>query len=136
MKNLIFLWVLIACAGIFACSKNEKSDSFSMLTTPVWTTDSLLANGANASGPGGILEKFKGDAKFNEDGTGYFGAYTGEWRFNQDETEITIITDSLALPIICDIVLLNYQSLKITTVVPNPVKPLESLDIRMTFNAR
>jgi len=107
-----------------------------MLTTPVWAADSLLANGTDAGGPGGILEKFMGDAKFYEDGTGYFGSYTGDWRFNQDETEITIVTDSLALPIICDIALLTYQSLKITTVVPNPLNPLESIDIRMTFNAR
>ena len=136
MKNIIFFVFFITCLGFFNCSKDEESDRFSMLTTPVWATDSLLANGIDAGGPGGILEKFKGDAKFNEDGTGYFGSYTGEWRFNHDETEITIVTDSLALPIICDIAELTHESLKITTVVPNPLLPLASIDIRMTFNAR
>jgi hypothetical protein len=136
MKNLVLLYFITACLVIIACSKDEKSERFKMLTTPVWAADSLLADGIDASGPGGILEKFKGDAKFEENGTGYFGEYTGQWRFNQDETEITIVTDSLPLPIICDIDELTYQSLKVTTVVPNPASPPASLDIRMTFKAK
>jgi len=66
----------------------------------------------------------------------YFGDYTGQWRFNQDETEITIVTDSLALPIICDIELLTKEDLKINTVVPNPFNQQDQIDIRMTFKAK
>jgi len=136
MKNLVLLSVIVACLGIFACNKDEDSDRFKMLTSPVWLTDSLLAGGVNASGPGGLLESFQGDAKFNTDGSGYFGDYTGQWRFNQDETEITIVTDSLALPIICDIELLTKEDLKINTVVPNPFNPQDQIDIRMTFKVK
>jgi hypothetical protein len=136
MKNLFCFWIVVAILGIIACNKDEESERFNLLTSPVWVTDSLLANGIDAGGPGGMLEAFKGEAKFDTDGTGTFGTFTGEWRFNQDETEITIIADSLALPIICDIVELTHQSLKITTVVPNPVIPQASIDIRMTFKPK
>lgn len=120
---------------VFACNKKEKSEKFLLLTTPTWATDSLLANGVDASGTGQLLEKFKGDAKFREDGTGTFGKYTGIWRFNEPETEITIVTDSLVLPIICNIVKLTTTDLKITTVVPDKVTS-EPIDIRMTFKAK
>jgi len=136
MKNVA---VLLVISGIFfasACSKEKKSERFILLTTPVWTTDSLLANEVNAGGPGGILEKFKGDARFNEDGSGYFGHYTGTWRFNTDETKITIVTDSLVLPIISDIIELTNISFKIKTLIPNPVNPVDVLRIRMTFKSK
>ena len=136
MKNLIVLFFIASCLIAVTCSKEKKSEQFKLLTTPVWAADSLLANGVDASGPGAILEKFKGDAKFNEDGTGTFGNYTGDWRFNSEETEITIVTDSLPLPIICKIALLTVQDLKITTSVQNPVNLQELLDIRMTFKAK
>jgi len=136
MKNLALLLIISACFIVFACDKDNKSERFKFLTGPVWTTDSLLANGTDASGTGGFLEKFRGDAKFREDGTGYFGIYTGVWRFNQDETEITIVTDSLILPLIGDIVELTSASLKVKTVVPNKVDPLQPINIRMTFKAK
>ena len=136
MKNFIVLFFIAFCLIAVTCSKEKKSERFKLLTTPVWATDSLLANGVDASGPGGILEKFKGDAKFKEDGTGNFGKYSGEWSFNTDETEITIVTDSLPIPIICNIDLLTVQSLKITTSVPNPANFQEIFDIRMTFKAK
>ena len=136
MKNFIVLFFIASCLIAVTCSKDKKSERFKLLTTPVWATDSLLANGVDASGPGGILEKFKGDAKFKEDGTGNFGKYTGEWSFNTDETEITIVTDSLPIPIICNIDQLTVQSLKITTSVPNPANFQEIFDIRMTFKAK
>jgi hypothetical protein len=136
MKNLA-LFLTISCLVIaFACSKDEKSDKFKLLTTPTWKSDSLLANGFDASGVGGLLHKFVGDAKFNEDGTGYFGIYKGTWMFNTAETEITIISDSLTLPIISDIVELTTSSFKIKTAVPNPVNPLTSINIRMTFKPK
>ena len=76
MKNIAFLAFISACLLIFACNKDNRSERFKLLTSPIWRTDSLLANGVDATGPGQILEKFAGDAKFNEDGTGYFGDYT------------------------------------------------------------
>jgi hypothetical protein len=136
MKKLIFLFCITTCLLILSCNRDEKSERFKMLTTPLWATDSLLANGVDASGPGGFLEKFKGDAQFKEDGTGTFGKYKGKWRFNVAETELTITTDSLPLPIIADIVLLTTQSLKIKTTLTLPTNPTNPLNIRMTFIAK
>jgi hypothetical protein len=136
MKNIAFLVFISACLLIFACNKDNRSERFKLLTSPIWRTDSLLANGVDATGSGQILEKFAGDAKFNEDGTGYFGDYTGQWRFNTEETRLTIITDSLPLPIVADIKELTSISLKITTVVPNQLDPDTPFNIRMTFKAK
>jgi hypothetical protein len=135
MKNLALILIISGCL-IASCSKDDKSERFKLLTGPMWSTDSLLANGVDASGPGGMLAKFKGDAKFQEDGSGYFGIYTGSWRFSTDETKITIVADSLVLPIISDIVELTASSFKIKTLVPNPLIPTESIKIRMTFKAK
>ncbi|MCJ7447595.1 MAG: hypothetical protein MUO72_07880 [Bacteroidales bacterium] len=141
MKNLALLFIISGCLFAFACNKDKPSERFKFLTGPVWTTDSLLANGADASGPGQLLEPFKGDAKFKEDGTGYFGIHTGQWSFFSEETEIKITTDlpvfgSIIIPILCDIVELTSLSLKITTVVPNLANPQEPHKIRLTFKAR
>ncbi len=133
MKNIALLAFISACLLIFACNKDDRSERFKLLTSPIWTTDSLLANGVDATGAGQLLEKFAGNAKFNEDGSGYFGQYTGQWRFNVEETQLTIITDSLPLPIIADIKELTSISLKITTVVPNQLDPDNPFNIRMTF---
>jgi hypothetical protein len=137
MKKLSLFLIILFSLFVFACSKPEKSEKFKLLTTPVWTSDSLLANKLDASGPGGLLEKFKGDAEFKEDGTGTFGSYIGSWVFNPAETEITIFSDSLPnrLPVTCDIVELKTTSLKITTIVPDK-NTLEPIDIRMTFKAK
>lgn len=136
MRNIALLAFISACLLIFACNKDDRSERFKLLTSPIWRTDSLLANGVDATGPGQILEKFAGDAKFDEDGSGYFGDYTGQWRFNMEETQLTIITDSLPLPIIADIKELTSISLKITTVVPNQLDPDTPFNIRMTFKAK
>jgi len=135
MKKLSLLLVITAAFLIFSCSKEKKSENFILLTTPVWSSDTLLANGEDASGPGELLEKFKGDARFEEDGSGYFGDYTGQWRFNPDESQITIITDSMPLPIICNLIMLTADSLKITTIVPDKVT-LDPINIRMTFSVK
>jgi hypothetical protein len=135
MKRVSLLLIIFLSILAFACHKKERSERFLLLTTPTWASDSLLANGLDASGPGGFLEKFKGDAKFNDDGTGTFGTYTGDWRFNAPETEVTIITDSLVLPIICNIVELKTSSLKIKTIVTNNITQ-EPVNIRMTFKAK
>jgi hypothetical protein len=105
-----------------------------LLTTPIWASDSLLVDGEDASGPGQILENFKGDAKFKEDGTGYFGRFTGTWRFSRDESEVIIITDSLVFPLTTKIEELTTESLKITTGFPDLLG--NDMDIRMTFNAK
>jgi hypothetical protein len=136
MKNLALLFIISGIIFASSCKKDKKSERFILLTTPVWTTDSLLANGQDASKPGQVLAKFKGDAKFKEDGTGYFGIYKGDWRFNPTETQITIRTDSLVLPIVADIKMLTADSLKITTTVPDKNNPLISIAIRMVFISR
>ncbi len=135
MKNFLILLILTGCAISYSCKKDEVSERFSLLTGPIWVSDSLLANGVDASGPGGILEKFKGDAKFNKDGTGYFGNYTGTWDFAYNETEITIYSDSLLFALTTQIVELTKVSLKVTTAFPtaNPQAPIH---IRMTFKAK
>ncbi|HZL77057.1 MAG TPA: hypothetical protein VFB97_05095 [Bacteroidales bacterium] len=137
MKKLSLLFLITVSLFVFACSKQEKSEKFRLLTTPVWIADSLLANKLDASGPGGLLEKFKGYAEFKEDGSGTFGSYIGNWVFNPAETEITIFSDSLPnrLPVTCDIIELKTTSLKITTVVPDK-STFEPINIRMTFKVK
>lgn len=135
MKNIILLAVITGSILIFSCSKKE-SERFRFLTDPVWVTDSLLANGVNAAGEGGLLNKFVGEARFNTDGTGYYGKYTGTWKFNNNETELVITSDSIPIPIIADIVELTKVSLKLTTVMPNAVNPSNPYNIRMTFKAK
>jgi hypothetical protein len=120
---------------ILACSE-DKSERFILLTTPVWSADTLYADGADASGPGQLLEKFDGDAKFNEDGTGYFGDYEGRWMLSADEEDLTISSDSLPIPIVATITELTEGSLKINTVVPNPLNLFDPYNIRMTFKAK
>ena len=136
MKNLIGLSLVTAYLLLSGCSKDDESERFKLLTTPVWTSESILANGVEPAGSWVFLKQFSGDAKFNKDGTGSFGSYTGQWRFNEDETEITIITSTVPLPIITDIVVLTSQSLRITTTINNPLNPSESADVSMTFKAK
>lgn len=136
MKNIIMLLIISGVFIAYSCEKDDRSERFKLLTEPAWATDSLLANGVDASGAGGLLEKFKGDAKFKEDGTGNFGKYSGTWRFNTEETQLTIVTDSMPLPIIADIKELTAISLKITTLVPNPLDQYNPFKIRMTFKAK
>jgi len=107
-----------------------------LLTGPVWASDSLLANGIDASGESGLLKNFKGDAKFNEDGSGYFGIYKGTWRFSYNETQIVITTDSLPLPLTTKIAELTSASLKITTTYSTPLNPTVPVNLRLTFKAK
>jgi len=107
-----------------------------LLTNHIWVSDSLLANGIDASSPGGLLGNFKGDTKFNEDGTAYFGVYTGTWRFASNETQIVMTANSLVLPLILNILELNTISLKMTTNVPNQLNPANPILIRMTYRAK
>jgi hypothetical protein len=133
MKNLALLLVISGCFIIFSCKKNSQSEQFKLLTGPTWVSDSLLANGIDASGPAGVLRNFKGEVKFNEDLTGNFGNYTGTWRFAFNETQIVITTDSLPIPLTNKIVELTKSSLKITT---SYSIIGASINIRMTFKAK
>lgn len=136
MKNLALLLILSGCFCFSSCKKDSQSEPFKLLTGPTWVSDSLLANNVDASGPDGMLRNFKGEAKFNEDGTGNFGVYTGTWRFSQNETQIVITTDSLPVPLATKIAELTKISLKITTSYPNVINPLAPVYIRMTFKAK
>jgi hypothetical protein len=133
MKNLALLLVISGCFLIFSCKKDSQSEQFKLLTGHAWASDSLLANGVDASGPSGVLKNFKGEVKFNEDLTGNFGNYTGTWRFAFNETQIVITTDSLPIPLTNKIVELTKISLKITT----SYSILgAATNIRMTFKAK
>jgi hypothetical protein len=135
MKNIALI-LIIAGMAIASCKKEDSNSQVSLLTGPVWTSDSLLANGVDASGPDGMLKNFKGDAKFNEDGTGYFGIYEGTWRFAYDNTQLVISSDSLAFPITTKIAELTAKNLKVTTSYPNLANPSAPTNIRMTFKAK
>jgi hypothetical protein len=136
MKKLSYLLIIFGCLLVLAYCKKETSERFKLLTTPTWDADTLLADGVDAGGPGQFLEKFNGDVKFNDNGTGTFGNYTGTWTFVSGETQIKIVTDSLPIPLYCNILELTTSSLKITTAVPNPANYSQIINIRMTFHAK
>jgi hypothetical protein len=136
MKNLVILLITLSSIILFTCKKDEESGRFKLLTSPTWKSDSLLADGLDAGGPGGILEKFKGDAKFNTDGTGIFGIYSGTWKFAYNETEIIISSDSLIIPVTAQIAELTSASLKITTGFPDKLNSSHFFKIRMTFKSK
>ncbi|HUS86244.1 MAG TPA: hypothetical protein VMW76_03305 [Bacteroidales bacterium] len=137
MKSHKLLLIAFAAAVIcIACKKtDEHSERFNLLTGHVWVSDSLLVDGNDASGPGGLLEKFAGDAEFKEDGTGYFGQYEGTWYFSNNEIDITITSDSLAFPLTSRIIELAQTSFKITTSYPSPVQGV-NFAIRITFKSK
>ena len=133
MKNIV-IWVLLA-GLLFAvsCNKDQSSDRFDLLTSHAWTSDSLLADGIDASDPGELLEKFKGDVIFNKDGTGTFGQYTGTWQFVDNETNLAINSPELTFTLTTHIVELTETSLKVTF----SYQTLEGTkDIRMTFKPK
>ncbi len=130
MKKFAFFFILSALV-FAACTKVEHSERFKLLTGPVWESDSLLANGIDASQPGQSLANFKGAAKFNEDGTGFFGTYTGNWMFSQNEAELVIIAAELPAALSTRIEELSASSLKVTT-----TSPFRPETIRMTFKAK
>jgi len=136
MKRALTLVIAILILVIWACNKDTESEKFRLLTAHIWTSDSLLAEGVDASGSGQLLEKFKGDASFNKDHTGYLGKYPGTWKFAYNETNLVIDSDSLQVAITANIILLNDVSLKITTTYPNALNPSNPLDIRMTFKPK
>ena len=133
MRNIVILLLLAGLMFAAACNKDKTSDRFSLLTSHVWTSDSLLADGEDASGPGEILEKFKGDVIFEEDGSGTFGQYTGTWMLVDNETNLAINSPELTFTLTTHIVELTKTSLKVTFSYPT----LEgSKNIRMTFKPK
>jgi hypothetical protein len=136
MKKIVFLLFIALTVLVASCNKDTVSDRFTFLTGHIWMTDSLLAGGIDASGAGQLLEKFAGDIKFNEDGTGYFGQYTGTWRFVYDETSIVLESPELPVPLTALIKELTATSLKLTTNYPNLAEPSNPLKIRMTFKPK
>ncbi len=128
--------MLLAGAVIFACTEKEDEivlTPYELLTGHVWVSDSLLADGEDASGEGEMLEKFNGPAEFRTDGTGTFGEYTGTWTLSDDNKELTIITQELPMQILALVVELNQTSLKVTTAFPDFANPGETIAIRLTF---
>ncbi len=139
MKRILFLLAILGLGIAYACSKDNsdsRSERFRLLTGPVWVSDSLLANGVEVGGEGELLGKFAGETKFNTDGTGQLGQYEGTWKFAYNETEITIASDSLPLPITAQIAELTANSFKITTSYPNLANPTQPIGIRMTFKPK
>lgn len=132
MKNIV-PWLLITVLVCATSCKEKTSERFDLLTSHAWTSDSLLADGVDASGQGELLEKFKGDIEFNVDGSGTFGQYTGTWMFVDNQTNLVIESPELAAALTTHIVELTNKSLKVTFVYPT----LEgSKNIRMTFKPK
>ncbi|MBW6535394.1 MAG: hypothetical protein K0B11_10315 [Mariniphaga sp.] len=138
MKNLLYLAGILVCLVLANCSKDtEENEYVTILTEHVWKSDSLLANGVDASAPGQLLENFKGDARFNKDNTGTFGKYEGTWWFTENYTQIRIRSDSLKVPYLtCKIIELIPSSFKITTAVPDTANLMNEIKIRMTFKPK
>jgi hypothetical protein len=136
MKNYALFFLITVVFYVASCKKDENSANFKNLTGTTWKSDSLLINGVDASGSGGLLENFSGDVKFNADGTGNFGTYSGNWRFALNETQLVITSPSLPLPLTAQIKELTSTSLKITTALPDPMNPANFLNVRMTFKPK
>lgn len=138
MKTIQYLFILSFLIGICfsACEKekeNEQSSGTNLLTSHVWISDSLLADGNEAGGQGDILYGFSGETKFNEDGTGYVGIYEGTWDLSKDGAVLTIDSDSLPAVVSAVVKELTESSLKITTTFPSQTLPIHLYQIRMTF---
>jgi hypothetical protein len=137
MKRILFLLLL---AGVFvfsSCNKDDdKSARFKFLTAVTWETDELLVDGEDASGEGQFLENFKGDVKFNSDGTGTFGQYEGTWGLQNKDTELVIYSQEIGFPLTTIIEELTAARLRIVTSFPNFLNPQENLEIKMSFNAK
>ncbi len=132
MKKLLPLFILLVIVIASSCDKDKASDRFTLLTSHAWTSDSLLANGVDASDPGEMLALFKGDASFNKDGTGTFGQYSGTWMFTDSETNLAITSPDLPFTLTTHIVELTQASLKVTFSYPGQ----PPTNIRMTFKSK
>lgn len=128
----IQLFVLPAVILMAVSCREKTSERFDLLTSHMWTSDSLLADGVDASGPGQVLEKFKGEVVFNADGTGTFGQYSGTWAFTDNETNLAIDSPDLLFTLTTHIVELKTNSLKVTFAFPGATL----INVRMTFRPK
>jgi hypothetical protein len=136
MKKIMTYSFLAALLLVVSCSKGD-SERFKLLTGPTWVPVSLLANGVDATGTGGILAGFVGDAKFNTDGTGTFGTYTGTWMFDVNEEKIIIGSPSLPISITLNITELISTSLKLQGSFPDPNNLTgPPINVEMTFRTK
>ena len=136
MKNLMLL-LIFAGIVLSSCKEElEKSDNLTLLTGHIWASDSLLVNMVDAGNPGQLLEKFKGDMKFEKGGTGTFGQYSGTWWFSDNETKLVINSPEISFPLTANLVVLAATSLKITTTFPNLADVNNPFKIRMTFKPK
>ena len=136
MKNLVLSFFILSGLILISCTKEPATQRYKYLTEVTWVSDTLFANGEDASDPGELLEKFKGEVVFRTNGTGVFGVYEGTWNLAYDDTQIMIKADSLPMRLVTQIIELNAVSLKITTEYPNVIIPTEPIQIRMTFNSK
>jgi hypothetical protein len=132
MKNPLLFLLMAITIIVLSCNKEKVSDRFTLLTSHTWTSDSLLADGVDASDPGEMLALFKGDARFNEDGTGTFGQYSGTWMFTDNETNVAITSPDLPFALTTHIVELTRTSFKVTFTFPGTTPT----NIRMTFKPK
>lgn len=114
MQKFAIFFVFSALVIAFACKKDEQTERFKYLTTPVWEAESLLLNGEDASNHE-VLGKFIGEAKFNKNGTGYLNESAARWRFLNNESQLLIDPDDLQVDIIANINKLDKDSLIIST---------------------
>lgn len=139
MKNLLLFIAVMAGLWLSGCKKDGNTDElYTWLTEKPWRTDTLQVNGSEPTGLlGERFEKFRGEARFNEDGTGTFGSYNGTWRFpDKTRKQLVINADSLGFPLTTDIVELKANSLKITTSLPDLWGDEGTLNIRITFRPK
>ena len=146
MKKIGLLMLFLSFIIIVSCDKEEEdevSERFDLLTGVEWESESLFVNGVDASdhSAGDLFENLRGTAKFNKDGTGTFGAFTGTWRFLKDYTVLEIKTvipfGEILLPITlpADIIELTAIKLKIETDFQD-IDSDDELKIEMTFRAK
>lgn len=125
----IFLTVILLVT--VSCEKDKESERFKLLTGRIWQSNELLVDGADESA--GLLAGFVGEAKFNKDGTGYFGQFTGTWYFSNNENNITITTTDLPAPLTTTVMELTSQRFKISTSFPIKLDPMNPNLIEITF---
>ena len=136
MKNFVLLFVMAGLLAVSSC-KDDESDRFKFLTGTTWVPVSLLANGADATGEGGLLEDFAGEANFNTDGTGTLGSFSGTWRFEQGEEKLIISSPDLPISVTLNITELTASSLKLEGSLPDPANWANPfINIEMTFRAK
>lgn len=132
MKKPLLLLLTGLLLILLSCGKEKESERFSLLTAHTWTSESLLADGVDASGTGQVLEKFKGDVKFNKDGTGTFGQYIGTWSLTDNDANLAIDSPDLPFTLTTHITELTTTSLKVAFQYPG----VTLMDISMAFKPK